>query len=178
MGKIKLACDLDGVLYNFHDALYTFCQYELGYEGTYEKFWLDYMQNISKDKCDYLIGLPMPYETSIPSKQITEFLDFAEKNANEIYYITHRPLELERVTRRYLKRNNFPYPENVFISGDKATICRYVGATHFIDDFVKHVKAVSGIAESYLMAKPWNREFQSEFNTVHNLKEFQERIFQ
>jgi hypothetical protein len=176
MGKVVLGMDLDGVLYDFHNALYMFCQYELGYEGSYEEFWLNYIQNCSKEKQDYLISLPMPYETSIPSKQITDFLSFARDNA-EIYYITHRPIELDRITKRYLRAYDFPSVDNLFITNDKATICRYVGVTHFIDDFVKHVKAVSGIADSYLMAKPWNREFQSEFKTVNNLKEFQERVF-
>lgn len=175
--RICLGLDLDGCIYDYHNALYTFCQYEFNYNGTYEEFWLNYIQNISKEKQDFLIGLPMPYETSIPSKEIIDFLEFCNKNADEIYYITHRPDDLERVTRRYFRRYNFPQQDNLFITGDKATACRYLEVTHFIDDFPKHVKAVNGIADTYLMAKPWNREFQNDYKTVYSLKEFQEKVF-
>lgn len=177
MGKIILGLDLDGVLYDYHSALYTFCQYELNYNGTYEEFWLDYFPACSKEKQDYLIGLPIPYETSIPSKQIIEFLEFANLRA-EICYITFRPIELERITKRFLRRNNFPQQYNLYITGDKATACRYLGVTHFLDDHVKHVKAVSAVADAYLMAKLWNKDFQNDYKTVHSLKEFQEGVFQ
>lgn len=176
MGKIILALDCDGVLYPYHESLYTFCQYELNYCGTFEDFWLDYIQNASKERQDYLIGLPIPYETSVPTKEVIEFLSYANENA-QIYYITHRPEELERITRRYFRRYNFPQQDNLFITGDKVTACRYLGVTHFVDDFVKHVKAVSAVADAYLMAKPWNKEFQNDFKTVHSLREFQERVF-
>jgi FMN phosphatase YigB (HAD superfamily) len=177
MGKIILGLDLDGVLYNYHHALYTFCQYEMNYNGTYNEFWLDYIQNLSKDWQDYLIGLPIPYETQIPPQHVIDFLKYAKENADEIYYITHRPEDLTRITERYLERYNFPYYGNYIITGDKLNACRYAGVTHFIDDFTKHVKAVSAVADSYLMAKPWNLEEQDNYNTVHSLKEFQERVF-
>lgn len=176
MGKIVLGLDLDGVLYDYHSALYTFCQYELNYNGTYDEFWLDYIHNVSKEKQDYLIGLPMPYETSIPSKKIMEFLKFADENS-EVYYITHRPTHLERVTRRYFRNHDFPQQDNLFITDDKLTTCRYLGVTHFLDDFVSNVEKVSFVAEAFLMAKPWNKESQDEYKTVHSLKEFQERVF-
>lgn len=176
MGKV-IGLDVDGVIYRYHEALYTFCQYELNYDGTFEEFWLEYIPSCSKEKQDYLIGLPIPYETSIPSKEVIEFLNYANEHA-DIYYITHRPDDLERITRRYFRRYNFPQQDNLFITGDKVTACRYLGVTHFLDDFVKHVKSVDGIADAYLMAKPWNKEFQNDFKTVHSLKEFQERVFQ
>lgn len=177
MSRIVLGLDMDGCLYDFHSALYTYCQYELNYCGTYEEFWLSTVPNYSKEKQEYLIGLPIPYETQIPTKAVIDFLDYAKEHADDIYYITHRPQDLERITRQYLKRYDFPFPENIFITGDKATTCRYLGVTHFLDDFVKHVKAVNGIADAYLMAKPWNREFQDDYKTVFSLKEFQEKVF-
>lgn len=175
--KIVLGLDLDGPLYDFHSALYTYCQYELDYGGTYSEFWLDYIQNASQERQDYLMNLPFLYESVVPHKCVTEFLKFAKENATDIYYITHRPKDMEVVTRRYLKRYNFPYPDNLFMTGDKATTCRYLGVTHFLDDHIKHVKAVSAVADSYLMAKPWNREFRDDFNTVYSLKEFKDAVF-
>jgi len=177
MGKIILALDIDGPLYPYHEALYTFCQYELNYGGEFEEFWLDYIHNSCTERQEYLIGLPIPYETHLPSKKTLEFLNYAKENADDIYYITHRPIELERITKRYFRRYDFPYPENIIFTGDKVTACRYVGATHFLDDFGHQVEKVSAVTDAYLFAKPWNREYQDSLKTVYSLKEFQERVF-
>lgn len=177
MGKIILSLDLDGCLYLWHESVYTYYQYEMNYSKSYEEFWNE-VNTWSKEKQNYLIRLPFLYDTSVPSKSIMEFLNFCKENADDIYYITNRPEELERITKRYFRRYDFPYPDNLFMTGDKATVCRYLGVTHFLDDHVKHVKAVDGIADAYLMAKPWNKEFQDDFKTVHSLREFQEKIFQ
>lgn len=177
MNKIILGIDIDGPLYDYHSALYTYCQYELNYGGTFEEFWLDYIYNASNERQDYLIGLPIPYETSIPSSRVMEFLNYAKDNA-DIYYITHRPLDLERITRQYFKRYDFPYPDNLFMTGDKVTCCRYLGVTHFLDDFASQVEKVSAVADAYLFAKPWNREYQDKLKTVYSLREFRERVFE
>jgi uncharacterized HAD superfamily protein len=176
MAKIILGLDLDGVLVDWHSAVYTLWQYEHKYNGTYEEFWLEYIPNLSKEKQDYIVTLPIPYETQIPRKSVIDFLDFAKDNA-DIYYITHRPLEIERVTRQYFKRYNFPYPDNLFMTGDKVTACRYLGVTHFLDDFANQVEKVSAVADAYLFAKPWNREFRDKYKTVYSLKEFKEKVF-
>ncbi len=172
-----LGIDLDGVLYDWHDALHVYYQYMMGYEGTFREFWLNYIPSLSAEKQDYLVNLPIIYDTKVPSKDITDFLDFVRDNVEEVYYITKRPLEIERVTRRYLRRYNFPFQDNLIITGDKASACRLYGVTHFLDDFASHVEAVKGIAEVYLMAKPWNEQYQDQYNTVHSLREFKERVF-
>jgi uncharacterized HAD superfamily protein len=176
MNKIILGLDLDGNLYDWHDAAFTFYQYELGYEKSYGEFWEE-VNLWSKEKQDYLVSLPFLYDCKVPPQSVIDFLNYANEHADDIYYITNRPEELERVTLRYFRRYDFPYPNNLFMTGDKATTCRYLGVTHFLDDHVKHVKAVDGIADAYLMAKPWNREFQEDYKTVHSLKEFQDAIF-
>lgn len=176
MNNIVLGLDLDGCLYDWHSAVYTYYEYEMSCCKTFSEFWDD-VNLWSKEKQDYLVSLPFLYECQVPLKSTLDFLEFCKNNADDIYYITNRPEEIERITKRYFRRYNFPYPDNLFISGDKATVCRYVGVTHFLDDHVKHVKAVNGIADVYLMAKPWNKEFQDDYKTVHSLKEFQERIF-
>jgi uncharacterized HAD superfamily protein len=176
MGKI-LAFDIDGVLVDWHHSVYTYFEYECNYLGDYQTFWLDYIPSLSKEKQDYIVSLPFLYETQIPPKNVTDFLDYCASHSDDIYYITHRPVEVERITKQYFKRYDFPYPDNIIFTGDKVTACRYVGATHFLDDFVKHVEAVKGVCDSYLMAKCWNRDFQDGYKTVHSLKEFQERIF-
>lgn len=177
MSNVVLGLDLDGVLYDWHDAVFTYFQYEMGYSEDYLSFWTKYIPSLSKEKQDYIVSIPILYETKIPSSSIMEFLKFASENAGSIYYITSRALELDRITRRYIRKYDFPFQDNLIFTNDKATACRLYGVTHFLDDFVIHVKSTSKVAESYLMAKPWNKEYQEELPTVFSLKEFKERIF-
>lgn len=176
MGKVVLGFDLDGVLYPWHDAVYTYHQYMCGYCKSFTEFW-DELATWTKEKQDYIVSLPFLYETQVPSEKVISFLNYCKENADEIYYITHRPTDLERITLRYFRRYDFPYPNNLFMTGDKASTCRYVGVTHFIDDHVRHVKAVNGIANAYLIAKHWNRENRGDCQTVYSLKEFQDKVF-
>lgn len=177
MSKIILGLDMDGVLYDFHDSLFIYYQYELNYQGTYEQFWMDYIPSLSKERQDLIMEIPIPYETRVAPKEVISFLEYASDNVDELFYITHRPLSLERITRRYLRRSNFPFQDNLFMTGDKLTTSRYLGVTHFLDDHVKHVKSVGTVADAYLMAKPWNKEFHESLPTVKNLREFQDRVF-
>lgn len=173
--RIVLGLDLDGCLYDWHSAVYTYFQYERGYEKDYVTFWNEFPL-LKSELQDYIVSLPFLYESVLPSKQVKEFLEFA-KDRSEIYYITKRPECVESATRRYLKKNNFPFQDNLYITGDKATTCRMFGITHFLDDFPSHLEKIKGIAECYLMAKPWNFEFRDEYKTVYGIKEFQNEVF-
>lgn len=176
MNKIVLALDLDGCLYDWHSAVHTYYQYIKGFEGSYEEFWTTYINSLSKETQEYICSLDILYETQVVTQEVREFLDFASTKA-ELYYVTSRPITTERVTRRYLKKQDFPFQDNLYITSDKATICRYIGATHFLDDNVGHIKNVSPIADAYLMSKVWNRDYHDQFNTVYGLKDFRERVF-
>ena len=176
MEKVVLGLDIDGVLYDFHSALYTYYQYEMNYGGTYREFWLDFIANKSEEEQKYIMEIPIPYEMIAPSLQVLEFLSYAQNKA-DIYYITSRSPELERITRRYFRRYDFPFQDNLFMNSDKITTCRYLGITHFLDDHVKHVKKVASVANAYLMAKLWNTDSQEELKTVHSLREFKELVF-
>lgn len=174
--EIVLGLDLDGVLYDFHSALYTYCQYEMNYAGSYDEFWMDYIQNLSKSRQDYLMSLPIPYESTLPTKSTKDFLDFAKERA-QIYYITSRPKEVEVVTERFLRKNDFPFLDNLIFAEDKSLPCRLYSITHFLDDGPRHLEATYQITNAYLMAKIWNREFRDKFKTVYSLKEFGKEVF-
>jgi hypothetical protein len=173
MNKIILGLDLDGCLYDWHTAVYDYYCWNSGYTKSWTEFWTEFAWG---DLIGYLVTLPFLYEVKIPPPNVINFLNYAKDNS-EIYYITNRPENCKLVTERYI-RKYFPSPNNLFITSDKATVCRYLGITHFLDDHIKNIKSVDGIADVYLMAKPWNREFQEDYQTVHSLKEFQDAIFQ
>lgn len=176
MEKIVLGLDFDGVLYDWHSAVHTYFQYEMGYEGSYHDFWSTYMNSLSKERQDYLVRLPLLCDATIPSQRVMDFLEFASQHS-DIYYITSRPVEVEAITRKYMKKYDFPFQDNLFVTNDKATVCRYVGVTHFLDDQAKNLVNIAPIADAYLFAKLWNKEYREEYKVVYSLKEFQEAVF-
>lgn len=171
-----LSLDIDGILYPFHEALYTYYQYEMGYSETYEKFWSSFFSSQSEEKKEYMVSIPVVYEMIVPNKSVIDFLDYVASKV-DVYYMTSRSLELERITRKYFKKYNFPFQDNLIMTKDKANACRFYRVTHFLDDHAHHVESVAKVADAYLMAKIWNKEYQDKLNTVHSLREFRERIF-
>lgn len=178
MNKIILGLDMDGVLYDWHSAAYTYYQYMKGYAGDYREFWTTFINDTPKEEQDYLVSLPFLYHAITPSPIVSNFLKEVSKLA-DIFYITSRPQtsDIEHATRKYIQEYEFPFPDNLFITNDKVTVCRYTGVTHFLDDNAQHVKKVSETAKSYLLAKYWNQYAQDELDTVHGLYEFKERVF-
>lgn len=174
--KIRLGLDLDGVCYDWHTALHTYYQYIMGYAGDYRAFWTEFFPSLPKSKQEYIVSIPIPYDSQVPSETVTSFLDFAKDKA-EIYYITSRLPELESITRRYIKRYDFPFQDNLIFSQDKASSCSILGITHFLDDFARHVIPCSKVCNSYLMNKLWNLDAEGDFTRVYGLGDFREKVF-
>jgi uncharacterized HAD superfamily protein len=170
-----IGLDLDGVIYPFHEALYTYAQYELDYEGTFREFWNSFVNEFSTEKKDYLVSIPIVYEQTVPSKETMELLANLTSDS-ELFYITGRALDLERVTRRYLSRYHFPKQDNLIFSADKITTCRLYGVTHFLDDFPHIVRDVQNVCDAYVMWKPWFQDRLEGLKVVRSLKEFVDRV--
>lgn len=174
--KIVLGLDMDGVLYDWHDAVYTYYQSLKGYEGAYYEFWTEKIKTFSPEDWDYLVSLPFLYTCKIPTDRIMNFLDYCASRA-EIYYITNRPDSVSRITKNYIKNSGFPYPDNVFITDRKDTICRYAGITHFLDDLEKNILAVENLTNAFLLARVYNQTYRDKYKTVYGLNEFKEAVF-
>ena len=175
--SIVAGIDIDGVLYDYHDAFYEFYKCEFGYEGTKKELWTRDFNNLSTERQRYLISIPIPYDISVPSEEIKSFLEELTDVADDVYYLTHRSgQEMERITRRYFRRYGFPFQDNLIFSHDKAVDCTRYGVTHFIDDFPNNVVPVSRVCNSYLKDAIHNKEKQEGFNVIHRLSEFIDAI--
>lgn len=170
--------DLDGVIYPFHESLYTYCVSCRNFNGNYLEFWMDYFPHLSDEECDFLVSNPIVYDMTRPYEYAYKFINKLEETGDSIFYITSRPESLDRITRRYLKRLNFPFQDNLILSKDKVTDCRKYGVTHFVDDFTKHVNPISGFCTSYLVNKPWNQSGRLDtYVVVSNMKELYDIYF-
>lgn len=172
-----IGLDIDGVVYNYHEALYSYFRTEKNYDKGYAEFWLKYIPSLSGDVQDYFISIPMIYEMIAPR---TDILKILEKIANkaEIFYITSRSTDLALVTERYFRKGRFPYNHNLVFTNKKDIACLRNGITDFVDDFVSHFVSCSRVCNSYLMNKPWNLDAVVDNDKrVRSLDDFYIKVF-
>lgn len=175
--KRVFGLDIDGVVYPYHEAVYTYYQCYMGYNDSYNRFWTQYFPSLSEEEQDYIVSIPIPYDMMDPYPYALKFINKAMELGDEVYYLTSRDSSLERITRRYLRRHEFLFQDNLIMCKDKATECRRYDITDFIDDFTKHVNSVSLVCNAYLINKPWNVDNRKDYPVVSNMKEFFEIIF-
>lgn len=167
---MNIGLDLDGVVYDFHSAMYTYGTVYEGFEGTFTEFWLEYFPSLSKEDQAYLISLEHLYMTRPLSDKMKKVLnDLA--SLGTIYYITARDESLSLVSEKFLKKNKVPFKDNLIMTKDKASYAKLLKLDFFVDDFTKYVKEVRKPTLSFLMAKPWNRDAREEFPTIYSLRE-------
>ena len=152
----RVGFDLDGVLYPWHRSIHRYCL-EIGLTKTRDcyEFWNGESKTISDEVWDILINYLPAYEDAIPDDYVLGFVN-QYKNA-EIYYITNRPIKAQRVTQRWLEKNNFPQIDNlIFVKGDKTPTLRKLGIDIYYDDRIEIAEEAAKYCEAYLVTAPHN----------------------
>lgn len=163
--------DLDGVLYDWHLAVYTHYVTNKKFEGSYEEFWSSWKEYIPEEDIEYLVSVPTLYEAVIAPKRTISILENLSEFC-EIYYITARPQEAKLVTERYLRKSNFPQWFNLSFSCDKGIQIRQYGIEYYLDDNPKIVKNVKNLTNAFLLDKIYYRDQQDGLSVVNSLQEF------
>lgn len=168
MESLSIGIDMDGVLYNWHAAVYDYFRFYKEYTGSYSKFWSEYYKTFSDEMWDYLTGVDIFYSSQQPTKECVNFLN-SIKYKYDIYYITSRPNLVRTTTKQYLRKYNFPYKDNVIFTDDKANVSRLLQLTYCIDDMPHNVESLSKVTNVIMIAQPWNTELWEKYNTAHSL---------
>lgn len=102
-----------------------------------------------------------------------EALAAIEANGDTVYFLTCRPPEAQRATSLWLTAQGYPNPTVVAVSS-KGDMLRCLRATHFVDDRPENCEEalrLSPRTQVYLMARPWNREAQEQWQTAEPSEE-------
>ena len=175
---MKTTCvgfDLDGVLYDWYTAIYTYFRSNKNFDGSYDSFWTDWKKHLLEDDVEYLASVPIFYEACAPTKQALSVLKELSEFC-EIYYITARPAGTELVTERYLRKNNFPDWFNLTFSCDKGMHIRQFGVSYYLDDNPKIIKDVKNLTNAYLLDTVYYRDLQEGLPVVYSLQEFSDIV--
>ena len=163
-----ICCDLDGVLYNWHGAVYEYFRLYKNYCGNYEKLWgTDYL-NFTDEDWEFLTNIDFLYSNQNPTHDCVNFLNEI-KDKFEIYYVTSRPLYVKLTTEQYLRRHKFPFQENLIFSNDKVNTARLLRADYCIDDLPKHIEGLSKVSKVVMIAQPYNKDYQNSYPTSKTL---------
>jgi len=135
--KPNFGFDLDGVLYDWAGAAYEYIKYLGKADLPLVPFW---KRNISgtepftelfwKD----IIKIPTIYTMYSAKKEDVETLQELSKYFS-LYYITHRPEEVQYTTYSWLKKNGFPDIHNLFHTKQRKEIAvRLHDCKYYVED--------------------------------------------
>ena len=163
-----LGLDLDGVLYQWHLAVYEYHRMYRGYEDDLSTFWSVHYKSLSEGDWEFLTNVDFFYSSIVPSPDCVNFLNNV-KYRFELYYITSRPLFVKTTTEQYLKRYKFPFRDNLIFTDDKVNTARRVQVDYFIEDLPKNAELLSKVCDVILIAQPYNHEYWESYKTAHSL---------
>lgn len=155
---MRIGVDLDGVVYNFVDALSTYINSEVPLATpTQWDFWHDWFMefeewkqhfsNAVTDKFVFYRGDPLPGSMFGLAR--------LKSLGHSIHIVTDRPFDgAYAFTKEWLDSNSVPY-DTLTISPDKAEVATDI----FLDDKPDNVRRIAEVgALGVLRDQPWNRE--------------------
>jgi len=153
----RLGLDLDGVLYNWHNAVYTELQIYEDLDVDFHEFWSSiYTTYKTKKFWEYLVNLRHLYGNQVPSKELVEMVQNIGRRYS-IYYITNRPVQVADTTRNWLNRYKFPYVRNLIFTKDKPAVCNSVDIHLMVEDRVHNViELLDADINTIVIRQPYN----------------------
>lgn len=167
MSKV-LCLDMDGVLYNWHNAVFEYVTMYKGYNKSFTELWSrDYLYFTEGD-WEFMTYIDILYSNQAPTPDCVSFLNNV-KYRFEIYYITARPTYVKTTTQQYLNRYKFPFRHNLFFEPDKVSMARLLKADYFIDDIPANISKLQSVTKTIMIARPYNRDYWDTTTTAFSL---------
>jgi uncharacterized HAD superfamily protein len=164
----NIGLDLDGVLYNWHIAVYDYFVLNKNYTGTLNDFWTTEYKSLSDDDWNYLTTVDIFYSSQFPTEECKVFLSELQKKF-EIFYITNRPISVRTTTEQFLKKHCFPFQENLLFTDDKETTARRYMLGICVEDQPHNLTKLQTVADVIMIAQPYNIDYWDKFPTAHSL---------
>ncbi len=166
--KESAGIDVDGVLYPWVSAVYTYCRLYKKCLVTEYEFYRDFDKYITEEDCQYIATLQDLYYKHTPSPKMMVLLNKLSEKFN-LFYITARPLEAERVTRKYFRDFKFPQPDNLIFSCEKDTYARLLKLSYFVEDSVKNAEKLSKVCTTFLIRTPYNENYSGSIPMLNSI---------
>jgi uncharacterized HAD superfamily protein len=154
---MNIAFDLDGVLYDWHTAVYNYLKNtNKNFTASFRELWTAPYANITEKDWEYFANLPTLYAVMIPKKTILAMLNTLNDAGHTLYYITNRTDDLERVTRKYLDDYKFPQAFNLIHTDDKGMVVRTLEIDVIVEDKTENLESLAGLCRTIGIERIWN----------------------
>jgi len=154
---MNIAFDIDGVLYPWHTAVYNYLlNTKPGFNLSYEELWDPPFTYFNSNGAEYIASLPLLYLNIVPKRAILSMLNTLSDSGHTLYYITYRPDNVHRVTRKYLEDYKFPQYSNLTFDKDKGKMARILEIDVFIEDRPENLEQLSVLCRTIGISHPWN----------------------
>jgi hypothetical protein len=172
---MKIAFDLDGVLYPWHQVVWDTYFREKYPDIPYNLFWKDTHLSVPEEVWETIIPKPNLY-TAPARADIVQMLHRIARD-KFIVYVTLRPENLTRVTQRWLLKNGFPTPGECYVVESKVKACQKLGVDLVIED---RVDIMNDLADNDInvlgVRRPWNEDRIGDFPHVDNVLQLEREI--
>jgi len=141
MRDIRIGVDIDGVCADTIGAMQSILgyQYDIDLINALTGWWTD--DDYINAKLQMLIEDPKFYYCIPPVVNAAWGVFQLIKNADAVYYVTHRPNDMRALTKDWLERWGFPnVPLLVTPSVSKIETAKSLCLTHFVDDKLSTIR--------------------------------------
>lgn len=167
----SLAFDLDGVLYPWIRAVFTYYRMYQGYFGDEYTFFKN-VDAVLGDSADYIVTLPQIYTSCVPENRLIQLLNKLGEKFN-LYYITSRPECVRRITEKYLRDFYFPQDTNLIFNKDKDTVARLLKLDYFVEDSIKNAEKLNKVCTTFLVKTPYNENYSGDVPMINSIYDLQ-----
>jgi uncharacterized HAD superfamily protein len=170
---VKIGFDIDGVIYDFHKAVYPALRVMSLTARDYIRFWtceVNGDHDVNRENwawlsseaglfCNPPIDLVVPYLQKLNER-------------HQLYYVTSRDPELEAFTHEWFREHAIPYAEIIFAADKRPHMKDLVW---FVEDNPDNAKILNDHTQVILIRKDWNWHLRSMFpmyDHITQIKEF------
>jgi len=166
---VRIAIDIDSTLHHYWDQLESAAKRRFGVELPYAEQLVWKIDRLRPEQVQACVAETHTDEQILRAKPYpgaVETVRAWHEAGHFIHVTSHRRIEAQGATQRWLDGIGLPYDE-LYCSMDKVARCREIGIQLLIDDSPENLLAAvdAGIAAATL-EHPWNREICEEEDIV------------
>lgn len=167
---MKIGFDIDGVIYDFHKAIYPALVHTGLTQKDFNHFWTDEVNgdyDIPREIWEKLLHDASFYGNP-PIDFVVPYLQRLGER-HELYYITKRKKSLQQFTREWFGAYGIPFTKILCVEADKAPYVQELD--WFVEDNPGNALKLSAYTEIVMVRKPWNEILKDQFVFVDNISQ-------
>jgi len=182
--------DIDGVLYPWHMLVWKWYVDKTGENISMVDFWKyphgHVANNEGQSWVTEMVKNPIPYTNQPVHAGVIRAVKYiANHYADNIYYITGRPVHVKDATRDWLKESRLPFADNLIFADEyeldmlefgkiEGKIAAVIGTdcSYYVEDRPKYLEMIPYFATTFIMNTPCNQ--YREFDNCYRIDDLDE----